>query len=101
MYISRLPLLLNQVQAMVILPSGSDLETLKPNVPRAPPLPEAVVGQPPSMEWMTFHFESLVGFSSLVTEIWQDPPEWVAVWSGGNETVTSEPTAQSFMVVIS
>ena len=101
MYISRLPTLLNQVQAMVSWPSGSASGTLNPYVPRGPLLPEPVVGQPPSIEWMTFHFESLVGFESLETEIWQDPPPWVAVWSEGNETLTSEPTAQSFIVVIS
>ena len=79
MYISRLPTLLNQVQAMVSLPSGSSEGTLKLMglawaSPLSAKLPLEVVMQPPSTEWMTFHLEDAVGFSSLVTEIWQDPP---------------------------
>ena len=41
-------------------------------------LPALEVGQPPSMEWMTWKSESLVGSKSFVSETWHEPPPWVA-----------------------
>jgi len=71
MYISRFPILLNQVQARVAFPVGMSVGTVKLYVsgstasallPLFPLTP--LIGQPPSMEWMTFHVLLVVGFSS-------------------------------------
>ena len=43
-----------------------------------PTFPGLVEGQPPSMDLMTLKTESLVGGVSVVSEIWQEPPPWVA-----------------------
>lgn len=101
MYISRLPILLNQVQAIVALPFLRPFGIWNPNVlthspvlpgaqcgpsgrpsPSAPcvgTLPTALVGQPPMMVWMTLHFDlSAGGGKSYVTLSWQEPPPWTA-----------------------
>lgn len=43
---------------------------------RLPATPLA--GQPPSIEWMTIHLESLVAGLSLVRAIWHEPPPCTA-----------------------
>jgi hypothetical protein len=71
MYMLMSPTLLNQVQARVALPVGRELGTVKlyisgstevavPSVLPATPL----MGQPPSMEWMTLKVLLLVGSRS-------------------------------------
>jgi hypothetical protein len=68
MYISRLPILLNQVQAKVAVPVGRDVGTVKEYVSGSTaeaesPLFPAVflIGHPPSMEWITFQVLLVVG----------------------------------------
>ena len=86
MYISRLPMRLNQVQAMVYSPGETPSGTVKVYLLALVPsgfagrLPSLVVllGQPPMMEWMTKKLESLVGALSVVRETWQEPPPWTA-----------------------
>ena len=88
MYISRVPTLLNHVQASVYAPgsmpcgivylylSGSPVVFGGPVSGKLPAAPLA--GQPLMIEWMTIHFESFVAGVSLVKEIWQEPPPWTA-----------------------
>lgn len=40
--------------------------------------PSEAKGHPPSIEWITLHLVSLVGSLSVVSDIWQEPPPWVA-----------------------
>lgn len=73
MYISLLPILLNQVHAKVYVPGAIPLGMVKGNLSgasafgfsgRLPATPLA--GQPPSMEWMTIHLDDLVAGLSFV-----------------------------------
>lgn len=65
----------------------------------APPrLPGASEGQPPSMDLMTCHLESLVGIVSLVMETWHEPPPWVAPPSKPS-TLLEEPGATALFWV--
>lgn len=71
MYISRLPTLLNHVQARVAEPVGRLLGTGKLYVSGStasalsPLFPATLrIGQPPSIEWMTLNVLLLVGFLS-------------------------------------
>lgn len=54
-----------------------------------PILPSALAGQPPMIEWMTIHLDSLVGCLSLVRETWHEPPPCVALPM--NESVCLAP----------
>ena len=101
MYISRLPMRLNQVHAMVyspgVTPSGTVKVYLLALVPsglggRLPPL-VVLLGQPPTMEWTTKKCESLVGVLSVVRDTWQEPPPWTA--EPLNERVWVEPIGHS------
>jgi hypothetical protein len=75
MYISRLPTLLNQVQAKVAVPVGRVVGTTKvyvegsgrlASLPLFPATP--FMGHPPSMEWITLNTLLLVGAWSYVIE---------------------------------
>lgn len=85
MYISRLPIRLNQVQASVYLPvsmpSGMAKSKWYGSTMVEPPerLPVSLAGHPPSKDLMTFHEEVLVGCRSVVRLIWHEPPPWVAL----------------------
>jgi hypothetical protein len=68
MYISRLPILLNQVQAKIALPPG--VSTGRANLKLA----EGEVGQLPIQDWMTIQ----VLPRSKESEAWQLPPPWSA-----------------------
>ena len=68
MYISRLPTLLNQVQAKSISPEG--VSSGKVNFQLESPM----AGQLPMKEWMTFQVLPL----SWESEDWQLPPLWLA-----------------------
>ena len=85
MYISRLPTLLNHVQAKVYEPGVMPAGIEKPYVSgsgaeaelSAPMLPAwFLAGQPPSIEWITIHVELFVAGVSVVREIWHEPPPW-------------------------
>ena len=105
MYISRLPTLLNQVQARVYAPglmpagmaklyvsgSGAEAELSAPMLPATP-----LAGQPPSMEWMTIQVELLVAGLSVVSETWHDPPPWTD--SPRKESFWGAPMAMSVTV---
>ncbi len=105
MYISRLPTLLNQVHARVYAPgampvgiaklyvSGSGVEA-ELSAPRFPGV--FLAGQPPSIEWMTIHFELFVAGVSVVREIWHDPPPWTD--SPKKESFCGAPIAMSVTV---
>jgi hypothetical protein len=69
MYISRFPILLNQVQASVAEPVGREVGTVKLYVSGStasalsPLFPAMLrIGQPPSMEWITLNVLLVVGF---------------------------------------
>lgn len=85
MYISRLPIWLNHVQASVYSPGAIPCGILYWNCVALLPLglsgrlPSAFAGQPPSILWITIHLESFVGLASFVSEIWQEPPPWTAL----------------------
>jgi hypothetical protein len=82
MYISRLPILLNQVHAMTAVPVGRSVGTVKGNESgftraalSAPLLPATpLIGHPPSIEWMTFHVLLAVGALSYEMDTWHEPP---------------------------
>jgi len=85
-YISRFPTLLNQVQATTPVPVGKDEGIVNgyvsgiTAVALLPVLPVTPFwGHPPSIEWITFHTLSFVGFRSYVTDTWHEPPPWTAV----------------------
>jgi len=68
MYISRLPILLNHVHARTAVPVGSVEGTVKEyvdgsiSVAELPLFPATfLIGQPPSIEWMTFQVLLVVG----------------------------------------
>jgi len=68
MYISRLPTLLNHVQASVAVPVGSVVGMVKlyvsgsTSVAESPLLPSMpLIGHPPSIEWMTLKTLLFVG----------------------------------------
>jgi len=85
-YISRFPTLLNQVHAITAVPVGRSVGTvngyesgftalaLSPLLPATP-----LIGQPPSIEWMTFQVLLAVGASSYEIDTWHEPPPWVAL----------------------
>jgi hypothetical protein len=74
MYISRLPMKLNQVQARVAFSAlGNSFGTLKVS------LASFVGGQLPSKVWMTLNTDSFVGCASKVMDNWQVPPPWIAL----------------------
>lgn len=80
-YISRLPILLNQVHATTASPAGRSDGTLNGRVclPEESKLPVVEpAGQFPWKDLMTLKTEALVGGLSYVIEIWQDPPPWIA-----------------------
>lgn len=83
MYISRLPTLLNQVQAKVydpgVMPAGIEKLYVSGSGAvaelSAPMLPAwFLAGQPPSIEWITIQVELFVAGVSVVRDTWQDPP---------------------------
>lgn len=85
MYISLLPMRLNQVHAIVYSPGATPSGILKVYLLALLPLGSgvrlpavALLGQPPTMEWMTKNLELLVGALSEEREIWHDPPPWTA-----------------------
>lgn len=68
MYISRLPILLNQVQASTAVPVGrldgmvKEYVSGSTSVAESPLFPATfLMGHPPSMEWITFQVLLLVG----------------------------------------
>ena len=71
MYISRFPTLLNQVQARTAVPVGREEGTVKLYVSGSTALAELpllpatpLIGQPPSIEWMTLKVLLAVGVLS-------------------------------------
>src|SRR3569833_3295043 len=85
MYISRSPILLNQVQAMVPLPLGIlggmvNSYSYGSGTPASLPMLFVCfcVGQPPSIDLITFQTECRVGWVLYVIETWQEPPPWTA-----------------------
>ena len=76
MYISRLPIRLNQVQARVYfpgeMPSGMAKSKTVSEFPER--FPSVLAGHPPSKDLMTIQLESLEGSISVVRLIWQEPP---------------------------
>jgi hypothetical protein len=85
MYISRLPIRLNQVQAMVYSPAsmlsgivklGENGVTIVALVPTLESLSVSSI-HPPSIDIITLHVVELLGARSEVILIWQEPPPWV------------------------
>lgn len=85
MYISRPPIRLNQVQAMVYSPAsmlsgmvkfGENGVTIVELVPMLELLSVSSI-HPPSIDMMTLHVVELLGARSGVILIWQEPPPWV------------------------
>jgi hypothetical protein len=79
MYISRFPMRLNHVQARVYVPGAMlggivNWKVFPVKFGLSPRLPTVLAGQPPSIEWMTFHTEDLEGCISVVRLIWHEPP---------------------------
>lgn len=105
MYISRFPILLNQVHARLYspfaIPLGIENSKTDASVPSASSerFPVAFEGHPPMMLWMTFHSLLVVGCLSVVTLTWQDPPPCVSPPMKLSACVS--PTAMLFILVIS
>jgi hypothetical protein len=74
MYISRLPMKLNHVQARVALSAlGNSFGMLKVS------LASLFGGQSPSKVWITLNTDCFVGFPSKVIDNWQVPPPCIAL----------------------